>query len=62
MDLLDKLAALSTAKVSPANQARHNAEIAKLRDEVAQAKEDLAAEDTRMMVEWAVLDAQAQHI
>ena len=37
-DLLFKLTALLTAEISPMNQAQHNAEIAKLRDEVAQAK------------------------
>ena len=61
-DFLDKLTTLLTAEVSPANQAQHNMEIAKLRDEVAQAKEDLAAEDARMTTERAVLDAQAQQI
>ena len=48
--------------VSPANQVQHNAEIAKLRDEVAQAKEDLVAENARMTAERAVLDAQEQQI
>ena len=34
----------------------------KLRDEIAQAKEELNAENTRMAEEWAALDAQAQRI
>ena len=33
-----------------------------LRDQIAQAKEDLAVEDARMTVELAVLEAQAQRI
>ena len=56
---MDKLTDLLTAEVNPVNQAQHNAEIAKLRDEVAQAKQDLAAEDVRMAAEQAALDAQA---
>ena len=48
IELLDRLTTLLTAEVNPANQAQHNTEIAKLRDEIAQAKENLAAEDVRM--------------
>ena len=60
MALMDKLTDLSIAMVNPANQAQHDAEVAKLRDEVALAKEDLAAEDVRIVEERAALDAQAQ--
>ena len=45
-DLLDALATLLTVEVNPANQTQHNTDIAKLRDEIAQAKEDLNAENT----------------
>ena len=34
-DLLDALTTLLTAEVTPANQTQHNAEVAKLRDEIA---------------------------
>ena len=44
------------------DQDQHNAEVAKLRDQIAQAKEDLVAEDERLTAERAVLDAQAQRI
>ena len=50
-DLLDKLTALLIAEVSLADQAQHNTEIGKLCDEVALAKEDLAAENARMTAE-----------
>ena len=42
-DLLDNVTTLLTAEVNPTNQVQHNAEIAKLRDERAQAKEGLNA-------------------
>ena len=45
------------ADVNPANHAQHNAEVAKLRDEIAQAKEELNAENVRMATERASLDA-----
>ena len=45
-DLFDSLAALLAAEVNPANQDAHNAEIAKVKDQITQAKADLAAEDT----------------
>ncbi len=61
-DLLDTLTTLLTAEVNPTNQDQHNAEVEKLRDQIAQAKEDLAAEDTRMAEERAALDAQSQPI
>ena len=50
------------AEVNPVNQDEHNAEIAKVKDQITQAKADLAAEDTRMAAEWAALDAQAYRL
>ena len=47
-DLLDALATLLTTEVNSVNQTQHNANVAKLRDEIAQAKEELNAENTRM--------------
>ena len=44
VDLLDALATLMEVEVTPDNQEQHKAEIAKLCDEIAQAKADLAAE------------------
>ena len=60
-DLFDALAALM-AEVNPANQDEHNAEIVKVKDQITQAKADLAAEDTRMAAERAALDAQAYRL
>src|SRR3954467_12403491 len=57
-DLFDALAALM-AEANPADQDARNAEIAKVREQITQAKADLAAEDTRMTAERAALDAQA---
>ena len=56
------MAALLAAEVNPANQDEHNAEIAQVKDQIAQAKADLAAEDTRMATERAELDAQAYRL
>ena len=61
-DLLDNLTALLAAEVNPGNQVQHNAEVAKLRDEIVQAKEDLTSENARLTAERAGLDAQAQRI
>ena len=58
-DLVDKLTALITTVVNPVDQDQHNAAIAKLRDEIAQAKEELKVEITRIAEERAALDAQA---
>ena len=58
--LLDALTTLLTTEVNPDNRDQHNAEVTKLRDQIAQAKEDMAAEETRMAEERATLDAQAQ--
>jgi hypothetical protein len=46
-ELLDALVAFLAAEVTLANQVQHNAEVAKLRDEVAKAREDLEAENVR---------------
>ena len=58
-DLMDNLTTLLTVEVNPTNQVQHNAEVAKLRDEIAQDKEELNAENVRMATERAALDAQA---
>src|SRR4051812_45629678 len=60
-DLFDALVALM-AEANPADQDAHNTEIAKVREQITQAKADLAAENTRMTVEWAALDAQAYRL
>src|SRR4051812_44632230 len=62
MDLMDKLTTLLTATVVPANQSEHEAEVARVREEIAQAKETLAAEDTRLATERAVLEVRAQQL
>src|SRR3954465_13017133 len=46
-DLFDALAVLM-AEANPADQDAHDAEIAKVREQITQAKADLAAEDARM--------------
>ena len=61
-DLFDALAMLLAAEVDAANWDQHNTEIAKLKDQITQAKEDLAAEETRMAEERAALETQAQRI
>ena len=60
-ELFDVLAVLM-AEVNPPDQDVHNAEIAKVKEQITQAKADLAAEDTRMAAEWAALDAQAYRL
>ena len=62
MDLMDRMTALLTAVVEPTHKAQHDAEVARLRGEVTQAKENLAAEDVRMAAERAALDARAQQL
>ena len=57
-DLFDALAALM-AEDDPADQDARNAEIAKVREQIVQAKADLAAKKDRMAAERAALDAQA---
>ena len=59
---MDAWATLLTTTVTPATQHQHNADVASLKDQITQAKEDLAAEETRMAEERAALDAQAQRI
>ena len=53
---------LLATTVTPETQYRHNTEVTKLRDQITQAKEDLAAEETRMAEERATLDAHSQRI
>ena len=60
--LMDASATLLTTVVTPETQDQHNANIAKLKDQITQAKEDLAAEDARLAEERATLDAQSQQI
>ena len=60
-DLFGALATLM-AEVNPADQNAHNAEIAKVKDQITQANADLAAEYTRMAAERAALDAQAYRL
>ena len=59
---MDKLTTLLTATVIPANKDEHDAEVARVREEIAQAKEALTAEDTRLAMERAALDARAQRL
>ena len=61
-DLLDAWMALLTTQVTADMQDQHNAEVAKLQDQITQAKEDLAAEETRMAQERVALEAQAHRI
>ena len=60
-ELFDALAVLM-AEANPADQGVHNAEIVKVKEQITQAKADLAAEDTRMAMERAALDAQAYRL
>ena len=60
-DLFDVLATLM-AEVNMADQGAHNAEVARVKDQITQAKADLAAEDARIATERAALEAQAQRI
>ena len=55
--LLDDWTALLTTAVTPETQVKHNADIAKLKDQIVQAKAHLAAEEARMDEERATLDA-----
>ncbi|XP_073353819.1 uncharacterized protein [Aegilops tauschii subsp. strangulata] len=61
-ELLEVLATLLMVEVTPANQAQHNMDVAKLRDEIAQAKEDLNVENARMATERAALEVESQQI
>ena len=60
--LMDAWATLLTTAVTPEMQDQHNAEVTKLKDQITQAKEDLAAEEVRMAEERAALDALSQQI
>ena len=60
-ELFDALAVLM-AEANPADQDVHNAEIAKVKEQITQAKADLVAEDTRMATKRAALDAQAYRL
>ena len=60
-ELFDALAVLM-AEANPADQGVHNPEIAKVKEQITQAKADLAGEDTRMATERAALDAQAYRL
>ena len=51
--LLDALTALLTMAVTPKTQDQHNADVTKLKDQIIQAKADLAAEEARMAEERA---------
>ena len=51
-----------SAEVDAAARDQHDAEILKLKDQIAQAKADLAAENARMATERAELEAQAYRI
>ena len=62
IDLMDKLMALLTATVIPANKDEHDTEVARVLEEIAQAKEAFAAEDTRLATERADLDARAHQL
>ena len=56
------LAMLMAAEVDAAARDQHDAEIAKVKDQIAQAKADLAIENARMATERAELEAQAYRI
>ena len=62
MDLMDKLTTLLTVVVEPADKSQHDAEVARVREEMVQAKENIAAEETRMVAKRAALDARAQQL
>ena len=61
-ELLEALATLLMVVVTPTNQAQHNMDVAKLRDEIAQAKEDLNVENAKMATERAALEMESQQI
>ena len=57
--LLDAWANLLTTAVTLETQDQHNTEVTKLKDQITQAKEDLAAEEVRMAEERAALATQS---
>ena len=60
-ELFDALDVLM-AEVNLPDQDVHNTEIARVKEQITQAKADLVAEDTRMAAERAALDAQAYRL
>ena len=60
-DLFDALAVLM-AEANPVDQEVHNAEIAKVKEQITQAKADLAVESARITTKRAALDAQAYRL
>jgi hypothetical protein len=50
-ELLDALATLLEVEVTPETQAQHKVDVAKLRDEIAQARVELNAKNARMATE-----------
>ena len=62
MDLMDKLTTLLTGMVEPADKAQHDTEVARVHEEMVQAKENLAVEEVRMAAERAALDVRAQQL
>ena len=59
---MEALATLLAAEVTPETQAQHKVDVAKLQDEIAQAKEECNAENARMATLRAALDAASQRI
>ena len=55
-DFLGTLRILLATEVTAANQAEHNAEVTKVRDQIAKAQDDLNVENVRMVMERAWLD------
>ena len=49
-------------EVTLETQEQHKVDVAKLRDEITQAKEQMVAKNARMATEQDALDAQAQRI
>ena len=62
MDLMDKLTTLLTAVVEPADKAQHDTEVARVHEEMVQAKENLAAKEVGMAAERAALNVRAQQL
>ena len=61
-DLFDTLAMLMAAEVDAAARDQYNAEIARVKDQIAQAKAYLETENARMATERAELEAHAYQI
>lgn len=56
------LATLLAIEVTPVTQAQHKVDVVKLRDEIAQAKVELNAENARLATEQAALEAESERI